>query len=226
MEENYTPIYRKLWFWLIIIVALGLIIYNQYINIGDEQATSSAQFTASAQPTTTASDSLAKGTIDPTSTASVELIEDTLYDEDYFSVVMPAGSMFSRFSEQNTWYIVNKNYLVMFGISNFGKSYDLDFVIGSEGNLRQTIEELEDGAGGSLKMDVGYKKVELNGKTAVKLTGEIVETNQGAVDIYYIESNSGLVLVMIAKVYYNDESATIEESNKIAQKLLDTLVIK
>lgn len=167
-----------------------------------------------------------KNTISPTATVSLTLNDDTIYDEETFSVVMPKNAKINKNGPLYSWTFGTSKYNVMINVAILGLSFDSSYLVSSDTILASVINSLETAAENTIKIDAGYKKTTINGKNAVLLTGKSISTVAGDVDIYYVDSSKGLVSVVIAKVYYDNTTDVQKEAATAVNNVFSTLTIK
>jgi len=167
-----------------------------------------------------------KNTVSPTATVSLTLNDDTMYDESSFSIVIPKTANLTKNGPSYMWAITSDNYGVVVGIITSTIKTNVLTYVQSESSLNAVINQLEVSSNNVAKMDVGYTKLTVGSKSAVKLTGKYVSSPASKIDVYLIDSSEGMLAVTVIKIIKDNDSATITKAQTTADQIFSTLTVK
>lgn len=167
-----------------------------------------------------------KNTVSPTATVSLTLNDDTIYDESSFSIVIPKTANLTKNGPSYMWAITSDNYGVVVGIITSTLKTSVLTYVQSESSLKAVINQLEVSSNNVAKMDVGYTKLTVGGKSALKLTGTYVSSPASKIDVYLIDSSKGMLAVTVIKIIKDDDPATITTAETTADQIFSTLTVK
>lgn len=171
---------------------------------------------------TTAKPSPVKNTISPTATADIELIEDTIYDEETFTITIPKEFEFVLEDKQYIWKTKTDEYWFNIVISQPVEGIKTSSIISSSKNLESFLKFFED------EMDRGYKETTLGGKRAILLTGSGKNSDgeDYKLQYYCIDTEKGMLFVTVyISLYDNDTQTSVDADNDI-KDIFSTLTIK
>lgn len=167
-----------------------------------------------------------KNTINPTATVNISLEDNTIYDETPFSIVIPKGSKLTQNGTTRYWTIGSDKYLIVISYLTVNSSLSASDLVKTQADLERNIKGIEEGANNTVKLDVGYQKITISEKSVIKLTGAYVNNPLSNIDIYLIDSNAGLLDIMIASAISEDNAQNKAERDKAISEIFDTIVIK
>lgn len=164
-----------------------------------------------------------KKTIGPTATVYTTLTNDTIFDENEFSIAIPKDATFDKSGRYYTWWTYFNNYSVNISVSINNGISDLNYVEKYENMIASSLDT---GLGGKGKMNTEYSKVTLNGKNAILFTGKGTEEFNADFDYYFVESNNGILMLMTIRKYEDNDPQTLKDSRTVLDNILSTLIIK
>ena len=180
--------------------------------------------TATPTPTPTT----VKATVDPTAAIDTTLTDNTLYDESAFGIVIPKGARFIKASNVYSWTILNDKYIVQVQIAtSTNTAVKVSTLTENEAALTALMSSLESASSDEIKMDKGYKKITVSGKTALLLSGKVnTDEATGTIEVYYIDSSAGLLFMTVAKMQNGTDAAALTEMNTTATNIYNSITIK
>lgn len=181
---------------------------------------SNSDFIGTAKPTPV------KNIISSTATISLTLHDDTLYDEETFSVVMPKNAKMKKDGPLYSWTFGTSKYNVMINILILGLPFDPSNLTSSETIWNSVIHSLGVNDVKVMKIHAGYKEITVGGKNAVLKTGESLTDVAGDLNVYYVDSSKGVVSVVIQRIYYDNTTDVQKEAATAVNNVFATLTIK
>lgn len=174
----------------------------------------------------TAKPSLAKNTISPTATVSLTLDEETFFDQEAYSIVIPENAQLHKNGNVYSWVFTSNDYAIMLSISFFGTIVKTQDIIASDASLNTIITALEASSNNGIKMDTKYKRTTFCGKNAIYLSGKFINGVNGDFEVYYMDTSKGLLSVSIGKAYRDNSDEAKGVTNNAVNDIIKTLIIK
>lgn len=174
-------------------------------------------------PAATAKPAPDKKTIGPTATVDTTLTNDTIFDENEFSIAIPKDATFDKSGRYYTWWVYSDNYGVNISVSINNGISDLNYV---EKYANMIASSLDAGLGSKGNMSAEYSKVTISGNNAILFTGKGTQDFNADFDYYFVESNNGILMLLTIRKYEDNDSQTLENAKSALDAITSTLTIK
>lgn len=160
------------------------------------------------------------------SISAQSVTEDTMYDQDTFSITIPKGWTVTKEGLQYSWLFEQENYAAGVLIVDYDTlAYNIAMFAKSQESAEAFIGGFETGSGNTFTLDRSYKHVDLDGKGAILINGTWLNGN-GYIKVYLVESSSSLLCVMVMTATENGDSTLLQKAETLANTAFSTLKIK
>lgn len=155
------------------------------------------------------------------------LSEDTVYDEDGYYIAMPKGSEITKLTNGYIWTINSNSYLIQFQIFKLSDAFNTETFRAAPALLDTVKKAIESNSNNTVKMNNDYKTMQLDGKNAIFINGTVNRDDlSGDMNVYLIDSKSGLIYLSFAKVQNKGDIASKISIDAIAIGVLSSIKIK